>query len=130
MLNASLNKTFLSFRPLSLSLTLTHTMCLSIYLYVYMSVCISVCLLVRLRDRWKEGNVLFNDTLNTFYLRLYGVGHMVKDHYKLLHRKPIAAATLVTILFGTRNCSMGPLFSNLRRMLILLFLFLLQFELS
>ena len=28
----------------------------------------------------KEGNVLFNDALNTFYLRLYGVGHMVKDH--------------------------------------------------
>ena len=28
----------------------------------------------------KEGNVLFNDALNTFYLRLYGVKHMVKDH--------------------------------------------------
>ena len=28
----------------------------------------------------KEGNVLFNDTLNTFYLWLYGVRHMVKDH--------------------------------------------------
>ena len=28
----------------------------------------------------EEGNVLFNDTLNTFYLRLYGVIHMVKDH--------------------------------------------------
>ena len=28
----------------------------------------------------KEGNVLFNDALNTFYLRLYGVGHIVKDH--------------------------------------------------
>ena len=28
----------------------------------------------------KEGNVLFNDALNTFYLRLYGVGLMVKDH--------------------------------------------------
>ena len=28
----------------------------------------------------KEGNVLFNDTFNTFYLRLYGVGHMVKDN--------------------------------------------------
>ena len=27
----------------------------------------------------KEGNVLFNGTLNTFYLRLYGVGYMVKD---------------------------------------------------
>ena len=34
-----------------------------------------VCLCV-----WKEGNVLFNDALNTFYLWLYGVRHMVKDH--------------------------------------------------
>ena len=28
----------------------------------------------------KEGHVLFNDALNTFYLRLYGIRHMVKDH--------------------------------------------------
>ena len=28
----------------------------------------------------KEGNILFNDALNTFYLQLYGVRHMVKDH--------------------------------------------------
>ena len=28
----------------------------------------------------KEGIVLFNDTINTFYLRLYGVRHIVKDH--------------------------------------------------
>ena len=34
----------------------------------------------RKRGRRKEGNVLFNDALDTFYLRLYGVGHMVKDH--------------------------------------------------
>ena len=27
----------------------------------------------------KEGNVLFNDTLNTLYLQLYHVKHMVKD---------------------------------------------------
>ena len=27
-----------------------------------------------------EGNVLFNDVFNTFYLRLYGVRHMVKDN--------------------------------------------------
>ena len=27
----------------------------------------------------KEGNVLFNDALNTFYLRLYGIRHMIKD---------------------------------------------------
>ena len=31
----------------------------------------------------KEGNVLFNDALNTFYLRLNGVTHMVKDHSDL-----------------------------------------------
>ena len=28
----------------------------------------------------KEGNILLNDALNTFYLRLYGSGHMLKDH--------------------------------------------------
>ena len=28
----------------------------------------------------KEVNVLFNNALNTFYLRLYGIRHMVKDH--------------------------------------------------
>ena len=34
------------------------------------------------RQRQKEGkeeNVLFNDTLNTFYVRLYGVGDRNKD---------------------------------------------------
>ena len=30
--------------------------------------------------RRKVGNVLFNDALNTFYLQLYGVRHMIKDH--------------------------------------------------
>ena len=28
----------------------------------------------------KEGNVLFNDALHTFYLWLYGIRHMVKNH--------------------------------------------------
>ena len=28
----------------------------------------------------RERNVLFNDALNTFYIQLYGVRHMVKDH--------------------------------------------------
>ena len=32
------------------------------------------------KQRRKEGNVLFNDALNTFYLRLYGIRHVVKDH--------------------------------------------------
>ena len=31
-------------------------------------------------ERERERNVLFNDTLNTFYLLLNGVRHMVKDH--------------------------------------------------
>ena len=29
----------------------------------------------------KEGNVLFSNALNTFYLQLYGVRHMIKDHW-------------------------------------------------
>ena len=28
----------------------------------------------------RERNVLFNNALNTFYLRLYGIRHMVTDH--------------------------------------------------
>ena len=38
----------------------------------------SVQFLVAYKER--KGNVLFNDTLNTFYLRIYGVRLMVKDH--------------------------------------------------
>ena len=30
----------------------------------------------------KEGNSLFIDTLNTFYLLLYGIRHMVKEGRK------------------------------------------------
>ena len=84
----------------------------------------------------KEGNVLFNDTLNTFYLRLYGVGHMVKDHsdsergnplpphgllfpinskgslYAPSHRQDNTYHSLCYTshgaLAGTRNSSMGP----------------------
>ena len=37
-------------------------------------------LAARRKEGRKEGQVLFNDALNTFYLRLYGVGHMVKYH--------------------------------------------------
>ena len=35
-------------------------------------------------------NALFNDALNTFYLRLYGVGHIiVKDHSDSERGKPL-----------------------------------------
>ena len=84
----------------------------------------------------KEGNVLFNDALNTFYLRLYGVRHMVKDHsdsekgnllppHRLLFPISSKGSFICTIphtgwhiprplltsrgaLAGTRNSSMGP----------------------
>ena len=35
------------------------------------------------------GNVLFNDALNTFYLRLYGVGHIVKYHSDSERENPL-----------------------------------------
>ena len=37
----------------------------------------------------KEGNVLFNDALNTFYLWLYGIRHMVKDHSDIERGNPL-----------------------------------------
>ena len=82
MLSASLNKTFLS-----------------VSLHVIRTCYPAIPLTVSRRNSWvivtgpaiptndfqslfvmKAGNVLFNDTLNTFYLRWYGVRHMVKDH--------------------------------------------------
>ena len=44
----------------------------------------------------RKENILFNDTLNTFYLWVYGVRHMVKDHSDRKRGKPLA---------GTRNRS-------------------------
>ena len=82
---------------------------------------------------YKEGNVLFNDALNTFYLRIYGIRHMVKDHsdnergnhigysfqlaarvllYAPSHRQDSTYHSLCYTsrgaLAGTRNSSMGP----------------------
>ena len=87
-------------------------------------------------QRERERNVLFNDALNTFYLRLYGVRHMVKDHsdsekgnrcriigysFRLTARVLLYAPshrqdntyhglcyTSRGALAGTRNSSMGP----------------------
>ena len=78
----------------------------------------------------KEGNVLFNDALNTFYLRLYGIGHMVREEtccrhmgysfqltarvllYAPSHRQGSTYHSLYYTsrgaLAGTRNSSMGP----------------------
>ena len=48
-----------------------------IYGYMASDIWLRTILIVR---KERERNVLFNDALNTFYLRLYGVRHMVKDH--------------------------------------------------
>ena len=54
----------------------------SLFFLLYMLyMCMCVCV--------KEGNVLFNDALNTFYLRLYGVIHIVKDHSDSERGKPL-----------------------------------------
>ena len=37
----------------------------------------------------REGNVLINVALNTFYLRLYGVRHMVKVHSDSERENPL-----------------------------------------
>ena len=97
----------------------------------------------------KEGNVLFNDALNTFYLRLYGVTHMVKDHsdsereetrcrhmgysFRLTARVLLYASsnrqdntyhslcyTSRGELTGTRNSSMGPPITSSRSYLCFL----------
>ena len=43
------------------------SLCMYVCMYVCMYACMYVCM--------QEGNVLFNDALNTFYLRLYGIRH-------------------------------------------------------
>ena len=73
-------------------------------------------------------NVLFNVALNTFYLRLYGIRHIVNDHLDSERGNPlpphrllfnIAARVLLYAsshrqdnthhaLAGTRNSAMGP----------------------
>ena len=47
---------------------------------VVVEVVVAVAVVVVVVEAERERNVLFNDALNTFYLRLYGVRHMVKDH--------------------------------------------------
>ena len=45
-----------------------------------------------------ERNILFNDTLNTFYLRLYGMRHMVKDHSDSEKGNPLPPHRLLLLI--------------------------------
>ena len=52
----------------------------------------------RIRSTWilsLERIFLFNDALNIFYLRLYGVRHMVKDHYDSEKGNPLPPHSLL-----------------------------------
>ena len=46
----------------------------------------------------KEGNVSFNDALNTFYLQLYGVRYMVKDHSDSERGNPLPPPGLLFLI--------------------------------
>ena len=48
-----------------------------IYGYMASDIWLRTILIAR---KERERNVLFNDALNTFYLRLYGIRHIVTDH--------------------------------------------------
>ena len=74
VLRASLNKTFLSFL-LQVIVINQHAPLLS---------------LNKTREMF-----LFNDALNTFYLRLYGVRHMVKDHFDSEKGNPLSPHRLL-----------------------------------
>ena len=60
-----------------------------------------------------EGSVLFNEALNTFYLRLYGVGHMVKDQSDsernplLSHGLLFLSSSMDTTAFVSQSWSTG-----------------------
>ena len=59
-----------------------------------------ICMVTLITTEWgrNEGNVLFNDALNAFYLRVFVVRHMVKEH----------SDSERGALAGTRNSSIGP----------------------
>ena len=49
----------------------------------------------------RERHVLFNDALNTIYLRLYGVRHMVKDHSDSEKGNPLTPHRLLLSINST-----------------------------
>ena len=58
----------------------------------------------------ERGNVLFNDALNTFYLLLYGVRHMVKDHSDSEKGNPLPPHRLLLSINikGSFICTIPP----------------------
>ena len=82
------------------SVTSAISSCPIALILIHVTVCVCVCVCLGF---FSSSNYiplffcfLFNDALNTFYLRLYGVGHMVKDHSDSERGNPL---TLHGLLF-------------------------------
>ena len=75
---------------------------------------LALCSKSLVRSGRKERNVLFNDALNTFYLRLYGVRHMVKDHSDSEKGNPLPPHRLLFTINskGSFICTIPRLFSG------------------
>ena len=81
------------------------------------------CILIIIRGGWggggvegslhvmnkRERDVLFNDALNTFYIRLYGVRHMVKDHSDSEKGNPLPPHRLLLSINRQDNTIPRPL---------------------
>ena len=90
MLSASLNKTFPSFVVWFILVSRLSTYIhLIVTAFAFLRIFLFTCLPFVYLDIRKEGNVLFNDVLNTFYLRLYGVRHVVNDHSDSERENPL-----------------------------------------
>ena len=63
-------------------------------------------------ERERERNVLFNDALNTFYLRLYGVRHMVKDHCDNEKENPLPPHRLLLSIKSKDNTYHGLCYTS------------------
>ena len=93
----------LPFRWVLCSATLNATNLISLYSGIFqMDVLMDIGM--------KEGNVLFIDALDTCYLRLYGVGYMVKDHSDSERGNP-----LLHIGYSFRLAARVPLYASSHR---------------
>ena len=60
----------------------------------------------------KEGNVLFNDTLNTFYLWLYGNRHVVEDHLDSERGNPLPPLHELIVSISSKGFLYAPFHSQ------------------
>ena len=79
-----------------------------IYGYMASNIWLRTILIVREETRRRHMGNSFNDALNTFYLRLYGVRHMVKDHSDSEKGNPLPPHQLLFFLLAARVILYAP----------------------